>query len=600
MISSIPPFTLSSAAANSAAVAFTNLKWPHNPFHEGEIALQQAEGVQESVMSYAPQFVRPYMPDPHRAFYTSDALPFLVAAARDGTGAMWATLLEQGDTSRSATGSSSGGSSSSEPLVESPNATTLHIHARPVAGDALASAFHEDTETDVGLLGIMMESARRNRVNGRAVATDGGDSLVFTVDQSFGNCPQYIKPRSTWVRAKVSTAADAAKNNNNQRSTKLSAAQARWIATAETIFTASGYRGRGDDVRFGNDASHRGGPPGFVEVSGDGTEIAWTEFKGNNHFNTLGNILLDARVGLAIPNFASGGLLQVTGTAAVEMGRLENGARRVRLLVTAVNELPAGSLPIRWPSEDDAADTLEVQVAAIVQESANVKSFYFKPAGAATKALPTYRAGQHLPIELSVQNGEFIQRSYSLSSAAADSAAGGYYRISVKREPNGKSSSFLHDHMRIGDRLTVGKPVGAFTREKTGTTVLLSSGIGITPVLSMLHEIAAEKDPNSKVVWIHGARNGQHHPFQAEVDTVWKALSGTSMTRHVVYSRPEAADVGPDFVAGHITADFVQSVVPHWDEASFYMCGPLAFLADLETGLQALGVDSKNIHFETF
>lgn len=587
------PF-LSAAAADTAAVALTDIGPPHNPFHKGEIALQQmaGRGVQESVMSYAPQFIRPFMLDQHREFYAD--LPFLVAAARDETGAMWATLLEN---------TTSDDNSNDTHFVTSPDKKTLHLQTIPVAGDALEKAFHQnDADTDVGLLGIQFESARRNRVNGRVVASSDSGSLTFTVDQAFGNCPQYIKPRTQWWRVAPTT--ERSDTPNNKRASKLTEDQIQWVETAETIFTASGYRGEGEDMRYGNDASHRGGQPGFVQVESedDGQHsIVWTEYKGNNHFNSLGNILLDPRAGITIPNFATGGLLQLTGTAALQMGSLEKGARKVRMLVAAVNELPAGSLPIRWKTDSAEEAQLQMQVLGIVQESENVKSFYLKPADA-SKSLSSFEAGQHLPVELTLKDGEVINRSYSLSAAPAW-AEKGYYRISVKHEARGKSSSFLHTHVKVGDHITVGKPSGSFTREKnvsaTQTTVLISAGIGITPVLSMLHEIAAETNTGSTVVWIHGARNGKNHPLQQEVDKVLKEMAHGSIKRHIVYSRPDPNDTGYDFT-GHIKADLVGQLVPNLKDAAYYMCGPLSFLADLETGLEALDVDSKNIHFETF
>lgn len=165
-------------------------------------------------------------------------------------------------------------------------------------------------------------------------------------------------------------------------------------------------------------------------------------------------------------------------------------------------------------------------------------------------------------------------------------------------------SSFLHNHIKVGDRLTVGKPAGAFTRrETTGsqkTTVLLSSGIGLTPVLSMLHEIAAETDTDGNVIWIHGARNGKHHSLKNEVEMVSNEMANKPMKSYIVYSRPEPNDKGLYDFQGRIKADLVLRLVHNWKDAAFFMCGPLSFLADLQSGLERLGVDSKNIHYEAF
>ena len=582
----------------SNAVAFTDIRWPVNPFHKGEIALQQVAGVQEHVMSYAPKFVRKYLPDQHRDFYGE--LPFVVGAARDETGTMWSTLFEKTDMG-------------SAHFITSPNDKTLHIQTQPVPGDALQNAFSTHTITDLGLLGIMLETKRRNRVNGRAVADSNTGGLIFTVDQAFGNCPQYIKPRSNWYQS-ASNRTDAAPLINNDNITKrifaseLTTDQIQWITSAETVFTASGYRGEGENERFGNDASHRGGAPGFVRVDSNTEQqqqtISWIEYPGNNHFNTLGNIVLDPRVGISIPNFATGGLLQVSGTATVEMGELKDGGRKVYLSVTAVNELPAGALPIRWAADESAPDqTMQVIVSKIVQESEDVKSFYFEAADPVS-TLPSFRAGQHLPIELTLDDGKVLKRTYSLSAAPSTQS---YYRISVKKQkPDGKASSFLHNHFQVGDSLTVGQPAGDFVRatpEKGRTTVLLSSGIGVTPILSMLHEVAGDENTdNNEVVWLQGARNGRHHALQQEVDSMLQRSSDSndsSIKSRIFYSQPDPKDDRHD-VTGRITPDEVGRLVPDWKEAVYYMCGPAAFLADLESGLEVMGVSPKNIHFETF
>jgi uncharacterized protein len=588
---------LSSSVAEAAAVAFTNVKWPNNPFHKGEVALQQLDGSQESVMSYAPQFIRPFMPEQHRSFYQD--LPFFVAAVRDSSGALWATLLEH---------------SQSETVATSPDPSTLVLYAKPVAGDALFDTFAQASTNshgmgiDIGLLGIQFETARRNRMNGRFTLDENGDVVVH-VDQSFGNCPQYIKPRPTWVHSgPIST---AAKKPPIIRSSRLSPEQVQWIATAETLFTATGYRPEEEDatedVRLGNDASHRGGPPGFVWASKDGTEVVWTEFRGNRHFNSLGNLLLDPRIGLTFPNFATGGLLQLTGTAVIDFGSVDQGGRLVRMQVTAVNELPAGSLPVRWP-EVEGHSVTRMRVVKVEEESAQVKSFYIAPVEAA-RTLTTFRAGQHLPIQLTLPNGEVIQRSYSLSSAPSSTD---YYRISVKHHAQGKSSSFFHQHMKVGGFISVGKPGGDFVldhnpsppanNDENNPIVLISGGIGLTPFLSMVRDMADQKQTPGPVYWFHGVRNGREHALRKEMEFFSGQLS-PSLKLVAVYSRPDPTDRSHD-AEGRITAALIQEhMAPeHWSNPALrvYLCGPPSFLADLQDGLEGRGVPAKNIFYESF
>ena len=215
-----------------------------SPFHAGELALQERFGVLEHVNSYAPKVVRPFMPDQHREFYAS--LPFLVVAARDDQGRMWSTLLT--DTREG-----------SDKFVKSPTATSLSIQGGTIAGDALDGFL--SSGTDLGILGIEFATKRRNRVNGRIVDTSSSDgTLNFRVDQSFGNCPQYITPRKWWT----SSTHDNAKESGSRRrkavvKDRLTESQMETIRQSDTVFVASGYRGEGKDVRYGNDASHRGG-----------------------------------------------------------------------------------------------------------------------------------------------------------------------------------------------------------------------------------------------------------------------------------------------------------------------------------------------------
>lgn len=551
--------------------------------------------------------------------------------------------------------------------------TRLNVAALPANRDALAGAFKQDdgVETDMGVLGLQFDTARRNRVNGRVTllsnppassssssihTTNKPTSAVLTmdVDLAFGNCPQYIKPRHNW-RWEAPDGCKGGGSISNQRTDSLSKRQVLWIETAETLFTATGYRGEGLDNRFGNDASHRGGSPGFVTVqqeqqqnevnevedSSQQQTIVWIEFPGNNHFNSLGNLIMDHRIGVCFPNFTNGGLLQATGTATVEMGDLQNGGRRVIMKVKAVNELPPGSLPIRWDNTDKNEDRRSVQVARIVEETSLVKSFYLEPAAVDDEddvddeknklPLPSFQSGQHLPIEIVQSDGTVLSRRYSLSTNPHENGyyRSGHYRISVKRESMGQASSFLHSNVKVGDRFHVGRPAGDFVlpHNSKGPTVLLSSGIGVTPILSMLHDLASpsssKTDNNNTgshhVFWIHGARNESLHAMRSEVNEIERRIKSTttsggtsaiSLTQHIFYSRPAEIKQQDDsstrqqqFTTGRITATKVQALIPPdlWGrKATFFMCGPTLFMADLQTGLESLGVPTSNIKSESF
>jgi ferredoxin-NADP reductase/predicted pyridoxine 5'-phosphate oxidase superfamily flavin-nucleotide-binding protein len=564
--------------------------WPANPFHAGEVQVQKKLGVQSHVMSYAPKVVRPYLPDQHRQFFATQ--PFLVVAARDDRDRLWSTLLFASDPNNVTS------------FVTSPDPTILSIDSLPLPGDALEGALK--IGSDLGILGIEFAARRRNRVNGRLVAS-GSNVLQFKVDQSFGNCPQYIKPRDWWTSADSQANANGSKDDSAsssvQRSTRLSSTQIVHIQHAETIFVATGYRGEGEDPRFGNDASHRGGAAGFLQVHEESNKLYLPDYPGNNHYNTLGNMIIDPRMGITIPLYETGGMIQLTGTAIVDWDEEAAGAkflgakRVIQFTIDEVVELPAGSLPIRWASDDKAR--VQVQVAEKIYESENVASFYLAPLQGDAPSLPAFEPGQHLPIALPTSPNEVIVRTYSLSASNSNNE---YYRISVKKEPFGLASRFLHDQVQVGDVLTIQKPAGHFAYDQSSertTLVLLSSGIGVTPVLSMLHKFVEDSTSSKKkAFWIHGARDGKHHPFQSEVETL-KKLAGDRLQTHIAYSKPSEKDSSYDY-EGRITVELLHDLVSDLGNADIYMCGPAGFMADMEIGFELLGVDSKQIHFESF
>jgi ferredoxin-NADP reductase len=188
-----------------------------------------------------------------------------------------------------------------------------------------------------------------------------------------------------------------------------------------------------------------------------------------------------------------------------------------------------------------------------------------------------------------------VLRNYSLSDLPSDD----HYRVSVKLEENGAASIYLHTHVGVGDVLDVAAPRGAFTLSPDGKkVVLISAGVGATPVLAMLHALAGEASPR-EIWWLYGARNREDHPFAEETLNLIKSLP--SAKSYVEYSRPGLEDrVGIDFdVAGRIGTEVLQKIgVPH--DAEFYLCGPAAFMDDLTAGLKAWGVADDRVHSEIF
>ncbi|MGB8888456.1 MAG: MOSC and FAD-binding oxidoreductase domain-containing protein [Candidatus Korobacteraceae bacterium] len=236
----------------------------------------------------------------------------------------------------------------------------------------------------------------------------------------------------------------------------------------------------------------------------------------------------------------------------------------------------------------------QMRVAQIRKESNSVTSFILVPIEGELPAAA--QPGQFVVLRLQVDPDKPpVLRSYSLS----DQPGVDHFRISVKSELNGIGSSFLCSRVGEGDVLDVSAPRGTFTlRCSENPVVLLSAGVGATPVLSMLHALAAERSPR-QVWWIYGARSRGDHPFAEEARSLLKQLSRERS--YIVYSRPTATDqVGVDFDApGHIEVALLEKLgVPR--NGDYYLCGPSSFLQNMGEGLRSWGVLGENVHLEIF
>lgn len=301
-----------------------------SPFHEGERALQEKVGVRDRFAAIEHKIIRRFMPDQHRELFAK--LPYLVVGALDAGQRPWASLL------------------AGQPgFVTSPNRTTLRIDARPGHGDPLAR--HLTPGSSAGLLGIELATRRRNRMNGTIIDADERGFAVQVV-QSFGNCPKYIQARDAAFIADPAsfTAAQPARPEGPE----LSAGAAAIVEQADTFFIATATAASGDDPAHGVDVSHRGGRPGFVRVSTERgrTVLTSPDFIGNFFFNTLGNLAVNPRAGLAFLDFGSGGLLSLTGHAEVIWSGAERdafaGAERLLRFVVAQGVWLPEALPLRW------------------------------------------------------------------------------------------------------------------------------------------------------------------------------------------------------------------------------------------------------------
>jgi ferredoxin-NADP reductase/MOSC domain-containing protein YiiM len=235
-----------------------------------------------------------------------------------------------------------------------------------------------------------------------------------------------------------------------------------------------------------------------------------------------------------------------------------------------------------------------LRVAGMDRESSSVVSLVLEPVDDRPLTVPL--PGQFVVLRLRPQaDGPPVLRSYSLS----DLPTASHYRITIKQEPHGIASTYVTSQVRTGDVLEVSQPRGAFILQRADRpVVLLSAGVGVTPVLAMLHALAAHATPRL-VWWIYGARNGLDHPFAREVRDLLDKLP--QARSHVRYSRPEATDrLGVDFdAAGRLTVTALEQLgIPRG--ADFYLCGPAAFLDDFTAGLGSWGVARERVHTEIF
>ena len=278
-------------------------------FHRGELAVQERVGVRQQAAKIGGS-IHGAVPPAAGAFL--EQRRFVVLATADPDGRPWASIL---------TGSPG--------FASAPHPLEVWVHASPAPGDPLGE--NVETSRFAGLLAIDLATRRRIRVNG-ALERGADGEIVIRVEQVYSNCPKYIQ-RRTVEREELGGAARLVR-----RATVLTEEQRAWLRRADTFFIAT------LNPEDGADASHRGGMPGFIGVEGE--RLVWPDYAGNMMYNTLGNIALHPRAGLLVPDFSSGSVLQLTGTAGIlwSGGDVPGVERRVELEVEDVVEI-AGVLP---------------------------------------------------------------------------------------------------------------------------------------------------------------------------------------------------------------------------------------------------------------
>lgn len=282
------------------------------------------------------------------------------------------------------------------------------------------------------------------------------------------------------------------------------------------------------------------------------------------------------------------------------------------LLYPARSSPSSGQVELETPALLDALDTAATEptawrgwrnfvVVRKVQESEEITSFYLKPEDGGV--IPNFRSGQFLTIRLDIPGQtKPVIRTYSLSDYAEPCER---YRLSIKREltPDGTNfmpgvaSNFMHDRVQVGSIIPAKPPSGQFSLDlqKVLPAVLISNGVGITPMISMA-KAATISAPHRPVWFVHGAREGRFHAFRTEIAAV--AQKNPNLHLHFAYSRPQPADREHCHSVGYIDIALVQSLVQQ--EAEYFLCGSPAFMQALKSGLKAAGVPESRVFFEAF
>ena len=570
---------------------------PRSPWHPGELELQKAAGVAQRMDEIGRRVIRSFMLDQHRAFYTQ--LPFVVLGAVDKDGDPWATLL-----------------AGKPGFLQATTAHRLSVSTgKRDPRDPASSGL--DSGESIGLLGIELDTRRRNRLNG-IVRNSSEAGFDVEVAQSFGNCPQYIQLRDfEFVRDSASV--------SKQEAVPLSELSERaraMITAADTLFVASYVDIDGEPRQV--DVSHRGGRAGFVRLGDDGV-LTVPEFAGNSFFATLGNFLVNPKAGLLFTDFEAGDLLQLSGDAEIvlqspEIAAFQGAERLWRFKPRRIVYRP-DALPLHWtfqregwsPNSLMTGDWAQVEerlkaaaladswrpfrVTKIADESSLIRSFYLEPQDGAGRL--AHQAGQHLPIRVTLAGASKpVIRTYTLSVSPSDE----FYRISVKRE--GAVSVYLHDTLRVGDVIEARAPAGQFTIDalERRPAVLLAAGVGVTPMLAMLRHIVYEGLRTRRVrpTWFFQSAHAlAERAFTTEIHELAQKAQGRVHVMRLL-TDPSGALKDKDYdVAGRIDLRILRGTLP-FDDYDFYLCGPGAFMQSIYDGLRNLNVADARIHAESF
>lgn len=291
-------------------------------FHKGEVSFHRTMDIENRIDELGKRIIRDFMPIQHREFFAGLPIIQLSAVTKSGHPHAFTRTGALG-------------------FISSPDEFTLCIKSSPLTGEP------EDIQLNAGdkisVVGVEYNTRRRNRMNGTISAHADG-VITIKVDQSYGNCPQYIQLRQPEVL-------EDAVAPKVFHSDSLTEGDIKLIQKADTLFIASRAPSLSDDPRDGVDINHRGGNSGFVEVL-DKSTLLFPDYKGNNFYNTLGNIALDNRIGLQFIDFETSTLCNIEGRAEVidlqgDMYEMPDMGRRVKIEIEKITR-SENALPFKF------------------------------------------------------------------------------------------------------------------------------------------------------------------------------------------------------------------------------------------------------------
>jgi ferredoxin-NADP reductase/predicted pyridoxine 5'-phosphate oxidase superfamily flavin-nucleotide-binding protein len=443
--------------------------------------------------------------------------------------------------------------------------------------------------SQVGLVIIELSTRRRLRVNGNISLLSNGQYEV-TVAQAYPNCPKYIQRRQPNLSAGVLTYNAPMPKFGSE----LTSEQLTLITDSDSFFVGSGV------TDHHNDASYRGGDPGFVSIVNN-RQLLIPDYKGNSMFNTLGNFESNEHTGLVFIDFESNKLLQLTGTAKVLWDQVDDanitgGTKRYwHFNVTRWQET---ALPpaLNWTFFEYSphnpkplvSEELLLVVSDITQKSDRIKALKLtaKDGG----ILPAFEPGSHLPVEIELSTKNTALRHYSITSSSHDNR---FYEIAVQQEKHGSGgSNYMHEQLSLGQIINAKSPVNAFSLSSPGKHhILIAGGIGITPILSMLRHLS-QKNESYEL----------HYSVKTDNDLAFKAeivkLAGNNA--HFYVTKGKSTEGNSTHKSLPTRLD-INSLFNERNKSSHvYVCGPIKMIEAVKDTADENNWQANRIHFESF